>query len=485
MPPEPKRQPALSPDLAESARPNLYVVSDSARGIAPLPARFSARTPPAVWQWAALAALTLALVSGLWLAFGPLTQALYWLCWGVFMLNASLRLAACVVPVVTHTPAPLADADLPVYSVIVALYKEAAIAPQLIAALEALDYPRHRLEILFAIEDDDPETLIAFEHHLNRDLHPHRAHMRVVRVETAPPRTKPRALNFALQRARGDLVAIYDAEDIPVPRQLREAAAHFASLPARVACLQAPLRPAGARGFIARQFAAEYAVQFDVLLPALHRAGLTFPLGGTSNHFRVEALKAAGAWDAHNVTEDADLAYRLARQGYGSGLIAAPTRETPPPDTRTWLPQRTRWLKGHMQTLLVHTRSLRDLPVMTGLGLMLSLGMNVFSALFYAPFVALVLAGRLVNLLQPGLGGMAIPDLILLICGPGFAQIALHGAARRAGLHLSLWDRLSLPVYWGLQSFGAAFALYQLVMRPFHWDKTEHLPAEPAPAPAS
>lgn len=369
---------------------------------------------------------------------------------------------------------------------IVALYKEAAIAPQLIAALETLDYPRHKLEILLALEDDNADTLIAFEPLLDRDLHPHRHHMGVVRVPSGTPRTKPRALNLALNSACGDLVAIYDAEDIPAPSQLREAAAAFADLLAHIACLQAPLRPAGSRGFIARQFAAEYAVQFDVLRPALHRFGLTFPLGGTSNHFRATALKAVGAWDAHNVTEDADLAYRLVRRGYGCGLIDAPTREGPPEDARTWLPQRTGWIKGHMQTLLVHTRRLSELPGMTALGLMFSLGLNVFSTLCYAPLMALTLGQGLFHLWQPDLGGIALPDLILLVCGMGFAQIALDTGARRAGLKLSLWDRLGLPVYWGLQSFGALFALYQLVVRPFHWDKTEHAPTEaPVTNPSS
>ncbi|UDF02452.1 glycosyltransferase [Asticcacaulis sp. AND118] len=482
MPPEPKRIRVLIPDTAENARPNLYVVSDSAKGIADLPERFSAKDRVASWQWTAFAALSVSLVSGLWFSFHPIMQGLYWLCWSIFMANATLRLAAALSSRKTIDSPQLADEHLPVYTVVVALYQEAALAPQLTAVLNALDYPRHKLEILFALEDDDDETLIAFEDHLN--LHAHLAHMRVVRVPFADPRTKPRALNYALNRARGDLVAIYDAEDLPAPNQLREAAASFARLPGTVACLQAPLRPVGGEGFIARQFAAEYAVQFDVLLPAMHRAGLTFPLGGTSNHFRAEVLKAIGAWDAHNVTEDADLAYRLARHGYTCGLIDAPTLETPPGDTRTWLPQRTRWIKGHMQTLLVHTRTLHDLPFSAGLGMTLSLGLNVFSAVCYAPFMALVLCQTLLHLLQPGLGGIALPDLVLLICGLGFAQIALHIGARRASLKLSWRDRLGLPVYWGLQSFGALFALYQLVARPFHWDKTEHVPADPTLVPA-
>lgn len=484
MPPEPKRIRVSTPDIAETARPNLYVVSDSAKGVAELPARFSAKGRTVMWQWTAFAALSVSLVTGLWLWFHPVMQMLYWLCWSIFMANATLRLMAALLPRRSVEPTALTDDELPVYTVIVALYKEAAIAPQLISALKALDYPRHKLEILFALEDDDDETLIAFERHLHRDLYPHLSHMRVERVPFADPRTKPRALNYALNRSRGDLVAIYDAEDLPAPSQLREAAAAFTRLPDTVACLQAPLRPTGGNGLIARQFAAEYAVQFDVLLPAMHRAGLTFPLGGTSNHFRADILKSIGAWDAHNVTEDADLAYRLARQGYACGMIDAPTLETPPGDTRTWLPQRTRWIKGHMQTLLVHTRTLRDLPFSTGLGMALSLGLNVFSALCYAPFMALVLCQALLHLLQPDLGGIALPDLILLMCGLGFAQITLHVGARRAGLALSWRDHLGLPIYWGLQSFGALFALYQLCVRPFHWDKTEHVPADALFVPA-
>lgn len=402
--------------------------------------------------------LSLTLISGLWLAFDLMTQTLYWLCWTVFMANASLRLSASFCPVACPTAPPLSDNRLPVYSGIVALYKEAAITPQLVTALEALDYPRHKLEILFALEDDDAETLIAFEHQLDRSLYPHRAHMRVVRVETGTTRTKPRALNFAFNRAKGELITIYDAEDIPAPHQLREAAATFATLPANIACLQAPLRPTGANGFIGRQFAAEYAMQFDVLMPALHRLNLTFPLGGTSNHFRATALNAVGDWDAHNVTEDADLAYRLARYGYGSGLISAPTFEAPPSNTRSWLPQRTRWLKGHMQTLMVHTRTLHDLPLLTGSGMLLTLGVNVFSALCYAPFMALLLSQLMMHLLQPDLRLMALPDLILIICGLGCAQIALATGARRAGLTLRLRDRLGLPVYWSLQSFAVLFA---------------------------
>ena len=110
---------------------------------------------------------------------------------------------------------------------------------------------------------------------------------------------------------------------------------------------------------LARQFALEYAAQFDALLPALERLGLPIPLGGTSNHFRVDRLKAVGGWDPYNVTEDADLGFRLARAGHRTKTIASTTWEEAPIRLESWIKQRTRWLKGWMQTYLVHTRNPR------------------------------------------------------------------------------------------------------------------------------
>nr|WP_303657260.1 glycosyltransferase [Asticcacaulis aquaticus] len=368
--------------------------------------------------------------------------------------------------------------NLPTYSVIVALYKEAKIVPQLTAALDALVYPRDRLEVLFALEDDDHETLIAFEDRLSTraDL----SHMRVVRVPHGFPRTKPRALNHALAQAQGDLIVIYDAEDQPGPPQLLEAAHRFATGPADLACLQAPLRPLRGNTFISKQFTAEYAVQFDVLLPAFQAWGLPFALGGTSNHFKAPVLKAIGAWDAYNVTEDADLGLRLAQYGHRSALIATPTLESPPTTLTAWIPQRTRWIKGYIQTIIVHTRRLRDLRPDVAAALSVGIGLSALSALCYAPFTALLLANALLQVLEFGPFILPLQDWALLIIGTGSALWALKTGTRRAGVVFTTGDLLHAPVYWALQSISAAFALYQLVTRPFHWDKTDHEPVGPA-----
>lgn len=396
--------------------------------------------------------------------------------WLLFAGNAALRLAAALLPQGAGRTPYLHPGLLPRYTVIVALYHEAGIAAQVLSAMLALRYPKTRLDIVFALEEDDAETIAALS---ALDLPGH------VSLSLTPPgfpRTKPRALNHALMQARGDLVVVYDAEDRPDPGQLLEAARAFAAGSPRLICLQAPLRPVGGAGFIARQFAAEYAVQFDVILPGMARLGLPFPLGGTSNHFRVEPLKKLGGWDAFNVTEDADLGVRLAAEGYESGLLRSPTGETPTGSSRAWLPQRTRWIKGYMQTLLVHTRGVkRGARVWAGLGL--GVGMSVLAALAYAPLSVMMLATLLLFGLQ-ALGDPAraveapgMADLGLFVFGNAAAMYAMIVGQRRAGLKVRVRDVLSAPFYWSLQTLAAAFALWQLFVRPFHWDKTEHAPA--------
>ena len=233
-----------------------------------------------------------------------------------------------------------------------ALHDEAAVTGQLIERLARIDYPADRLQGLLLLEAHDHATIAAA---LGARRPPW---LDILLIPAGAPQTKPRALNCGLALATGDLLAVYDAEDEPHPLQLREAAARFAADAAGgLACLQAPLRiRQGPAAFLDRQFAAEYASLFESTLPGMARLGLPFPLGGSSNHFRVDALRAVGGWDAWNVTEDADLGFRLWEDGWRAGVIRHPTIESAPGGLDNWLPQRARWLKGYMQTWGVHTR---------------------------------------------------------------------------------------------------------------------------------
>jgi cellulose synthase/poly-beta-1,6-N-acetylglucosamine synthase-like glycosyltransferase len=216
-------------------------------------------------------------------------------------------------------------APLPIYTVLCPLYREDNMVGILSRRLAQIDYPTEKLDIKLILEADDAETIDA----ANRVAWP--AHVQVIIVPPGRPRTKPKALNYALTFARGAFVTVYDAEDAPHPGQLRAALDAFAGGGPDLGCVQAPLLIDNARmGWLPSQFAAEYAIQFDAVLPLLARLGFPLMLGGTSNHFRTHALTSAGAWDPFNVTEDADIGYRLARDGWRFAMIAPPTWEEAP-----------------------------------------------------------------------------------------------------------------------------------------------------------
>lgn len=365
------------------------------------------------------------------------------------------------------------DAELPRYSALVPLYREAEIVPDLVEAMAAIDYPSAKLEILLVLEASDTDT---HEVLAGLDLP---GNIRPVVVPEKGPRTKPKALNYALELVKSPYVVVYDAEDIPEPDQLRRALAAFMNGGTEIACVQARLGIHNARqGWLARQFAIEYASLFDGQLPALQRLGLPIPLGGTSNHFRVDRLKQVGGWDPYNVTEDADLGFRLARAGYRTFTIPTTTWEEAPIALGSWVRQRTRWLKGWMQTYLVHTRhgvgSRR-----TWFGLHVLMGGMLLSALVH-PFVLATIAWLALS------GNLLAPDAEIwerVLVWIGLANFALGYASAMLAAAVASWRRgwrwlsleaLFMPFYWLLISFASYRALMQLISAPHLWEKTAH-----------
>ena len=377
---------------------------------------------------------------------------------------------------------------LPPYTVLVALHDEAEVVDQLVERLARIDYPTDRLQGLLILEADDHPTIAAAMTAGRPDW------LAVLIAPPGQPRTKPRALNCALPFVVGELVTDYDAEDEPDPLQLREAAVRFTNeTNGRLACLQAPLRVRRrsdgptASPFLDRQFAAEYASLFETALPGMARLGLPFPLGGPSNHVRVDVLRTVGGWDAFNVTEDADLGFRLWSRGWRLGVIGRPTWETPPGDLADWLPQRARWLKGYMQTWGVHTRRPWRLGARGAFALAMTVGAGVVSATVNGPSLAWVVATVLVAAmagLPPETPALAISVLIL---GAASAWLSCAIGARRAGVPYGPADMIVAPGYWALQSLAAFHAIWRLVREPFAWDKTPHRRDTPGPesAPAT
>jgi hypothetical protein len=399
----------------------------------------------------------------------------------VFLAVAGLRLAAALEPPATDLWQRfrwrIDEARLPVYTVAVPLLREEAVLPQLIGALSALDYPAAKLEILLLVEAGDTGMRDALA---VLTLPPC---FSVLVVPPGGPRTKPRALNLALAEARGAFFAVYDAEDHPDPRQLRQAAARFLRARPDIACMQARLTIDNAGdGLLPALFALEYAGLFEVLNPGLLRFHLPILLGGTSNHFRTDALRAVGGWDAWNVTEDADIGIRLVRAGHRIADLPSLTWEEAPVTLPAWLRQRSRWIKGHVQTLICHLRDpamlLRQAgPVASATFLALALG-GVVTALGYPVFaVAAIIAWSNGALAMPGgPGGGWAASIALMVMLAGAIAILLPpalGAWRRGEYRLLAFLPL-LPLYYGLVSAAAWLALLEYVTRRHSWNKTAH-----------
>lgn len=382
---------------------------------------------------------------------------------------AAVRLMASAMAVEALPRRPLEDRDLPRYTLLCPLYREERVAASLLAALARIDYPAAKLDIKLILEADDGETLSAAQ---ARPLPPA---VEILVLPPGGPRTKPRALMMALPFARGELVAVYDAEDRPGRGQLREAAETFAAAGPRLGCLQAPLSIANPDDtWLTRFFAAEYDALFRVLLPAFARFGLPMPLGGTSNHFRIHALRQSLGWDPYNVTEDADLGFRLACNGWRIGAIATPTVEEAPPSFSGWLRQRGRWFKGWLQTLAVLARRPRRLWRELGAGGLLALVATLAGSLGSALVHIVCWAGLAVMVARgvwPGWIGLAAAVFLV-----GYLGSILHMLVgwRRAGRKgFAPWLVL-LPLAWLAMGMAALRAVWELRARPHYWDKTEH-----------
>jgi cellulose synthase/poly-beta-1,6-N-acetylglucosamine synthase-like glycosyltransferase len=367
---------------------------------------------------------------------------------------------------------------LPVYSILVPLLDEAHIVPDLVAALDRIEWPRDRLDIKLIVEAPDRATTEAAQAAVTGPPY------EVIVVPDAAPRTKPKALAFALPLSRGDYITVYDAEDRPHPRQLLEAFSVFVRSPPELACLQSPIVVDNSNaGWFARQFAIEYSTLFDGLLPTLAAHGMPLPLGGTSNHFRREALETVGGWDPFNVTEDADLGLRLARFGYRSATIDLPTEEEAPAALNPWLNQRTRWFKGWMQTWLVHMRHpvrlAREIGWRGLLGFSLTGTGLIISAIIHPIWLLTLVAVFTYPLGLWGDGSILASSVIgLNLFNLGAAHWAMIALARRSltlrGRRRETRALIGLVPYWLLMSVASYRALWELVASPHQWRKTPH-----------
>ncbi|MCX7047844.1 MAG: glycosyltransferase [Candidatus Sumerlaeota bacterium] len=371
----------------------------------------------------------------------------------------------------------LENDSLPVYTVLVPLYKERDILEDLIVALKRLDYPTDKLDIQLLLEENDLETQLELQ---QVTLPPH---IREVVVPDGRPRTKPRACNYGLEHARGEYLVVFDAEDRPEPDQLKKAVIAFRKMPRRVACLQARLNfYNGYQNLLTRWFTLEYSAWFDLYLPGLHAMRSPIPLGGTSNHFKVEILRRIGGWDPWNVTEDCDLGIRLSRARCGIRVLESTTWEEAPCKLRPWMTQRSRWIKGYWQTFLVHTRSpfrsLWQLGPWKFLMMALTVGGQVMTLLLMPVCWAIlglwyVKQWKLFDPREEWSIVLLYATILMGLFNGYFVLIHLIGGLRRRYYRLML-PGLFMPLYWLMMSLGGWLGFLQFFSAPFAWLKTPH-----------
>jgi glycosyltransferase XagB len=428
----------------------------------------------------------LALAGITWFVFQPLAAfatmivaaQIFYLSSILFKLRLSFA-GATIERSVPISPAEIAtidDAGLPVYTILVPVYREPEVVGHLIGALKKLDYPQHLLDVILLLEEDDEATLAAA-----RAARPPIT-WRFIVVPNSLPRTKPKACNYGLVFARGEYLVIYDAEDLPDADQLKVAIAAFRKFGPEFMCFQAALNYFNAdENLLTRMFTLEYSYWFDYLVPGLDRLRLPIPLGGTSNHFRVETLRQLGGWDPYNTTEDADLGIRAAAERYRVGFINSTTYEEANSATGNWIRQRSRWIKGYMQTFLVYSRDpiglIRRIGLRSFVSFALFIGGTPATFLLTPALVLLFIVGCLANLelhfsLLPG--WLLVLAFLSLVLG-NFLAIYLNmmGVFLRKDYKLAPYALLN-PFYWILHSIAAYKALWQLFVKPFYWEKTQH-----------
>jgi cellulose synthase/poly-beta-1,6-N-acetylglucosamine synthase-like glycosyltransferase len=385
------------------------------------------------------------------------------------------------------------DTDLPFYTVMIAAYREASVIGKLIENIGQFEYPIDRLEVLLLIEEDDEETLETLSH---IDAGPQ---FKLVVVPPGDPRTKPKALNFGLTMARGDIVAVFDVEDTPDILQLRRSAVALSRFGPEIACLQAKLSYANAeQNFITKNFTIEYAMWFSFFLPGLVSLKAPIPLGGTSNHFRRAALRQLGGWDPFNVTEDCDLGVRMFREGFQVKILESITLEEANSDFVNWVKQRSRWYKGYLQTFLIHLRSPKEVTNDMGwkgvLHLCAFVGATPILAVLNPFFWGLTLVWFIAHpafLIEIYPAPVYYVGLVLWAFGNFLLWYLTILTARVTSRDTLVFTALLVPVYWVMMSIAAVKAMWQLIVTPSFWEKTAHglagsaLLAEPAPVTSS
>lgn len=449
-----------------------------------IPEKYSAKNNISVRTIGLLLLILFSILLGIWLLFGinPIIifiglTTIYYLFSLLFKLYlVSNSKNSDILKISEKDIKDINNKKLPHYSILIPLYREKEIVKQLLAEIKNMDWPKDKLDVKILLEEDDKDTI----GYIKNEKLPN--YFDIIIVPNSYPKTKPKALNVGMMRIKGKYVTIYDAEDMPEKDQLKKAYLSFQKLPKDYICIQAKLNYYNKdQNWLTKLFTSEYATWFDFYLPGLMSKNYPIPLGGTSNHFKADILKKIGAWDSYNVTEDCDLGMRIHRLGYKIAIMDSTTWEEANSEIDNWIRQRSRWIKGYIQTFIVHMRNprrtLKEFGLENFIVFLFFVGASPVTPILNLFFWILTIVWFLTHasfiqylfppmIFYPALFSLYFGNFIII-------YLSMVGCINREFYNIIKWSLLS-PVYWLLMAFAAIKASWQMIVNPHFWEKTKH-----------
>jgi len=360
------------------------------------------------------------------------------------------------------------------YYLLCPMYKESQMVEQLVNNLNKIQYPRDLLHVCLLLEPDDLNTIEAAKQITGRfdDL---KVHVMIVPEYYPGPKTKPRAMNYALEQIKDNdgYVVVYDAEDEPEIDQLLKAVTCFDRNP-QIHCYQAALNYKNFKeNWLSRMFTMEYSFWFDNLILGLATIEAPIPLGGTSNHFRIQSLRDVGGWDSFNVTEDCELGLRMYKNNMKVGVLNSTTWEEACCQPWNWIKQRTRWSMGYMYTWATVSSPKNWRGLLTWHLFVLGTPLVALINVFMLSVFGLWVTGHDVSTFFPTLFYYKL-GILSFVVGNGTCILLPAIAFWARGHKKRALLCLTLPIYWLLHSIAAYRALYQYIKNPHKWEKTQH-----------
>lgn len=387
---------------------------------------------------------------------------------------------------------------LPFITILAAGYLEASVAEQFVRSISSLIYPnkQSRMQVIVVLEEKDTATINAFR----ATKMP--SYMQIMVRPKGGIMTKPAALNYVLDSGvidpRSEITCVFDMEDIPDTDQVLKAVVAFNKAYAddpSIVCVQARLSfdQNMNHNWITSMLAQDYLQHFGIILPGLSKMGLISPLGGTSNYILTHVLRHI-KWDPYNVTEDMNLAVFFRRLGLGVRVFNSVTSEEAVTSVRQFVKQRSRWIKGGIQTYIRHMRNpyllYKDLGVLGFIGFQAIVGaplvLNLINPIFWT--LTLLYAVTHWEWIEQLYGMPAIFYMasICLVFGNFLYIYFLMLAGFSKKKYGLVVYALTAPLYWVLLSAAgikAVIEYFASTKSAQTWDKTTHVGVSPLPTP--